>query len=105
MALYYHFLITSLDLPDTFSKPAPGAAGNAAQPSGFASFFSVHAYRPYFNVDTSDVVERIVDSVFPFRGDFVEKTSHNPDMYAFHLNLLHHESPGKQTSIVIVDCS
>ncbi|CAM6125086.1 unnamed protein product [Calypogeia fissa] len=70
------------DADDTFSKPAPGAAGNAGAPaSGFMGFFSVHAYRPYFNVDTSDVVERIIDSVFPFRGDFVEKTSDNPDMY------------------------
>jgi hypothetical protein len=70
------------DADDTFSKPAPGPSGDAAQPSsGFLGFFSVHAYRPYFNVDTSDVVERIIDSVFPFRGDFVEKTSHNPDMY------------------------
>lgn len=73
------------DADDTFSKPANGTSsgGNApAAPSaGFMSFFSVQAYRPYFNVDTSDVVERIRDSVLPFRGDFVEKTSHNPDMY------------------------
>lgn len=71
------------DADDTFSKPANGpSSGNGAAPaSGFMGWFSVHAYRPYFNVDTSDVVERIIDSVFPFRGDFVEKTSHNPDMY------------------------
>lgn len=71
------------DADDTFSKPANGGPGNnaAAPSSGFMAFFSVHAYRPYFNVDTSDVVQRIVDSVFPLRGDFVEKTSHNPDMY------------------------
>lgn len=43
--------------------------------------FSVVSYRPYFNVDTSDVLDRIKDSLFPFRGDFVEKTSHNPDMF------------------------
>jgi len=45
--------------------------------------FSVAAYKPYFDVDTSDVVERIWESVFPFRGTFTEKTSENPDLYAF----------------------
>jgi hypothetical protein len=44
--------------------------------------FSVAAYKPYFDVDTSDVVERIWESVFPFRGTFTEKTSENPDLYA-----------------------
>jgi hypothetical protein len=44
--------------------------------------FSVAAYKPYFDVDTSDVVERIWESVFPFRGTFTEKTSEKPDLYA-----------------------
>lgn len=44
--------------------------------------FSVAAYKPYFDVDTSDVVERIWESVFPFRGNFTEKTSDKPDLYA-----------------------
>jgi hypothetical protein len=44
--------------------------------------FSVAAYKPYFDVDTSDVVERIWESVFPFRGTFTDKTSEKPDLYA-----------------------
>lgn len=47
--------------------------------------FTVGAYRPYFDVDTSDVLERIRDSLFPFKGSFTEKTSDNPDLYAFYL--------------------
>ena len=47
--------------------------------------FTVGAYRPYFDVDTSDVLERIKDSLVPFKGSFTEKTSDNPDLYAFHL--------------------
>lgn len=44
--------------------------------------FSVATYKPYFDVDTTDVVERIWESVFPFRGTFTEKTSEKPDLYA-----------------------
>ncbi|KAG6553678.1 hypothetical protein Mapa_004593 [Marchantia paleacea] len=70
------------DADDTFSKPGPGGQGNdGATSSGLMGLFSVVSYRPYFNVDTNDVLDRIKDSLFPFRGDFVEKTSHNPDMY------------------------
>lgn len=38
------------------------------------------AYKPYFDVDTSDVLERIKDSLFPFKGSFTEKTQDNPDL-------------------------
>ncbi len=68
---------------DSFSKPGSGGQGGSGEssaPSGWQSYFSVVSYRPYFNVDTSDVLERVRDSLFPFKGDFVEKTSHNPDM-------------------------
>lgn len=42
--------------------------------------FTVGAYKPYFDVDTSDVLERIKDSLFPFKGNFAEKTGNNPDL-------------------------
>ncbi|MCD7453739.1 hypothetical protein HAX54_021971 [Datura stramonium] len=29
--------------------------------------FTIAAYQPYFDVDTSDVLERIKDSLFPFK--------------------------------------
>jgi hypothetical protein len=67
---------------DTFSQPGQGSHGGGPDaPQGWQGYFSVVAYRPYFNVDTVDVLERIKDSLFPYQSDFVEKTSHNPDMY------------------------
>jgi len=77
---------------DTFSSKAGGggaggggrgggAGSDDAAQGGWFRIFSVAAYKPYFDVDTSDVVERIWESVFPFRGTFTEKTSENPDLY------------------------
>ena len=63
---------------DTFSKPVAGS--DEPQQSGWFRTFTVAAYKPYFDVDTMDVVERIKDSLFPFRGTFNEKTSSNPDL-------------------------
>jgi hypothetical protein len=65
----------------TFSSNVGGGGGGAGQ-SGWFRMFSVAAYKPYFDVDTSDVVERIWESVFPFGSTFTEKTSENPDLYA-----------------------
>jgi protein YIPF1/2 len=73
-------------LLDTFSRPGKGAKGSSDesnQATGWFSMFSVAAYRPYFDVDTSDVLERIKDSLFPFRGSFNEKTTDNPDLSVF----------------------
>jgi protein YIPF1/2 len=42
--------------------------------------FTVEAYKTYFDVDTSDVLERIRESLFPFKGSFQEKTAENPDL-------------------------
>uniref|UniRef100_A0A2P2IW84 Protein YIP n=1 Tax=Rhizophora mucronata TaxID=61149 RepID=A0A2P2IW84_RHIMU len=70
------------DADDTFSKPASGSdPENESQQSGWFRAFTVNAYKPYFDVDTSDVMERIKDSLFPFRGTFNEKTASNPDLY------------------------
>ncbi|KAJ4744842.1 Protein YIPF [Rhynchospora pubera] len=72
------------DADDTFSRPGKGAKGSSdesGQATGWFSMFSVAAYKPYFDVDTSDVVERIRDSLFPFKDSFNEKTTDNPDLY------------------------
>ncbi|KAL6497075.1 hypothetical protein OROGR_029004 [Orobanche gracilis] len=68
-----------LDADDTFSKPVSGS--EEANQNGWFRSFTVAAYRPYFDVDTSDVLERIKDSLFPFSGSFSEKTAGNPDLY------------------------
>ncbi|GER44117.1 integral membrane Yip1 family protein [Striga asiatica] len=67
------------DADDTFSKPVSGS--DEPQQNGWFQSFTIAAYRPYFDVDTSDVLERIRDSLFPFRGSFSEKTASNPDLY------------------------
>jgi hypothetical protein len=64
---------------DSFSKPLSGES-QEGETKGWQGFFSVTRFAPYFNVDTSDVLERIRDSLLPYKGDFVEKTGHNPDM-------------------------
>ncbi|KAK9292649.1 hypothetical protein L1049_020626 [Liquidambar formosana] len=67
------------DADDTFSKPAAGS--DEPQPTGWFRTFTIAAYKPYFDVDTSDVLDRIKDSLFPFKGSFSEKTASNPDLY------------------------
>ncbi|OWM62944.1 protein YIPF1 homolog [Punica granatum] len=67
------------DADDTFSKTSLGS--DEAQPGGWFRSFTVDAYKPYFDVDTSDVLDRIKESLFPFKGSFTEKTASNPDLY------------------------
>ena len=64
------------DADDTFSKP--GSGSDESPPSGWFRSFTVAAYKPYFDVDISDVLERIKDSLFPFNGSFSEKTASHP---------------------------
>nr|GEW93510.1 protein YIPF1 homolog [Tanacetum cinerariifolium] len=68
------------DADDTFSKPVSGSS-DPQQSGGWFKIFTVAAYQPYFDVDTSDVLERIKDSLLPFSGSFNEKTASNPDLY------------------------
>ncbi|MQM04472.1 hypothetical protein Taro_037269 [Colocasia esculenta] len=70
-----------LDADDTFSKPASGSSSEGPQTGSWMRAFTVGTYKPYFDVDTSDVLERIKDSLFPFKGNFTEKTGNNPDLY------------------------
>lgn len=68
------------DADDTFSKPS-AASSDGQEPSGWLQRFTVGAYKPYFDVDTSDVLDRIKESLFPFKGSFTEKIADNPDLY------------------------
>ncbi|MCO5610897.1 hypothetical protein L7F22_065140 [Adiantum nelumboides] len=68
------------DADDSFSKPASGLL-QEGESKGWQGFFSISRFSPYFNVDTADVLERIRDSLLPYKGDFVEKVGHNPDIY------------------------
>ncbi|GLT56270.1 hypothetical protein SLA2020_293220 [Shorea laevis] len=68
------------DADDTFSRPAAGS-DEPPQSGGWLRTFALATYKPYFDVDTSDVLDRIKESLFPFRGSFTEKTAENPDLY------------------------
>lgn len=65
---------------DTFSRPGGSSSPDDSQNNGWFRMFTVEAYKPYFDVDTSDVLERIRESLFPFKGSFQEKTAENPDL-------------------------
>lgn len=78
--MFFSFLIGRCSLVDTFSKPAPGSSSDGPQTGGWMTRLTVGAYKPYFDVDTSDVLERIRDSLFPFKANFTEKTANNPDL-------------------------
>ena len=64
---------------DTFSGPGRSST-DEPQSGGWLHKFTVGAYKPFFDVDTSDVVDRLKESLFPFRGTFTEKTADKPDL-------------------------
>ncbi|XP_068668953.1 uncharacterized protein [Aristolochia californica] len=43
--------------------------------------FSISSYKPYFNVDTDVVLDRIKSSLYPLNGNFFSKIVENPDLY------------------------
>ncbi|KAJ4749534.1 Protein YIPF [Rhynchospora pubera] len=69
------------DADDTFSRPGGSSSSDESQNNGWLRMFTIEAYKPFFDVDTSDLLERIKDSLFPFKGSFQEKTAENPDLY------------------------
>uniref|UniRef100_A0A1J3EJ33 Protein YIP n=1 Tax=Noccaea caerulescens TaxID=107243 RepID=A0A1J3EJ33_NOCCA len=69
------------DADDSFSGHGNGSTTDETQSGGWLHKFTVGAYKPFFDVDTSDVVERLKESLFPFRGTFTEKTADKPDLY------------------------
>ena len=64
---------------DTFSKSGSGSDEPQRQ-SGWFQAFSLASYKPYFDVDTIDVLDRIKDSLCQFSGTFNEKTASHPDL-------------------------
>jgi hypothetical protein len=65
------------------SRPpaAPPSASDDDDPSK-APFWSPRRYRPYFDVDTSQVLNRVAHSFLgPFRPSFMAATADSPDLY------------------------
>lgn len=66
---------------DPYAQPGAEDEGVEQSESGWKGLFSIATYRPYFNIDTFDVIDRIMCTLYPHRGDFCEKVQDNPDMY------------------------
>lgn len=60
---------------------AGGPAGSAPEDPSTYAFYNIKRYRGLFNVDTSDVLARLMHAVLLFfRGDFLQYTDGNPDL-------------------------
>lgn len=78
-------LLGSIEAP----MDAPGVGGNAPQgqmdapPTGICACFSVAYYRPYFDVDTDQVKDRLLRAAMPTKNDppFLEIIRAKPDAY------------------------
>jgi len=46
-----------------------------------APFWTLGYYRPFFDVDTKQVLSRLIHSLLPLRANFFERISSNPDLY------------------------
>eukprot|EP01113_Clastostelium_recurvatum_P024851 TRINITY_DN2973_c0_g1_i1.p1 TRINITY_DN2973_c0_g1~~TRINITY_DN2973_c0_g1_i1.p1 ORF type:complete len:316 (-),score=60.90 TRINITY_DN2973_c0_g1_i1:90-1037(-) len=64
---------------DTTSETAPSLQPRGP-PTG-SHFWSLAYYSHLFDVDTTEVLQRVVRSMLPFKFSFVQYTSNNPDLY------------------------
>ncbi|KAJ3410899.1 hypothetical protein HDV05_003030 [Chytridiales sp. JEL 0842] len=60
--------------------PLMSQPGGATKTPATSAFWTLEFYAQWFDVDTSDVVGRIMAAVIP-RGGFLDKISGNPDLY------------------------
>ncbi|KAK9723073.1 hypothetical protein K7432_002180 [Basidiobolus ranarum] len=61
--------------PNYFSNPSQPEAPTSN------SIWSVDYYKQYFNVDTNQVSERMIQSLIPLKSNFLEVLGDNPDLY------------------------
>lgn len=67
-------------IKETDDSNAAESSGNEGQ-GRIPRVFRIATYKPYFNVDTSDVLERILRSFLLNQGEFIKKTGQTPDLY------------------------
>ncbi|XP_042044604.1 protein YIPF1 homolog [Salvia splendens] len=66
----------------TIGGPSGNADDGGPQPTNnWKGLFSIYSYTQYFNVDTDVVLNRLISSLYPTTGDFVNKIDANPDLY------------------------
>jgi len=90
---FQSFAHTSVSIPESPIQQIGGAGVGPSdfstepespqpkQPPSGAHFWSLTYYQHLFDVDTNQVVERVVRSMLPFKFSFVQYTSTNPDFY------------------------
>ncbi|KAJ8423227.1 hypothetical protein Cgig2_027653 [Carnegiea gigantea] len=65
-----------------YQKIASSSGGGGPPPAdNWQGVFNISSYAQYFNVDTDDVLNRLLSSLDPLRGDFFSKINANPDLY------------------------
>ncbi|KAL9271263.1 YIPF1-like protein [Drosera capensis] len=57
------------------------SAGGGQPSTNWQGVFSISSYTQYFNVDTDIVLNRLLSSLNPVKGDFFSKIDANPDLY------------------------
>jgi hypothetical protein len=67
------------------SPPTPssadGLSAGQSRTAWLCGFLSIDFYRPYFNVNTADVQERLLRACKPWKNDFFEVMGDRPDLY------------------------
>eukprot|EP00210_Caulerpa_lentillifera_P003864 g3691.t1 len=74
----------TIQSPDQGPSEPPGDDGEASQEKkgGRFSWLTLEPFKQYFNVDTKDVLERILNALKgPLKADFIDKIEANPDLY------------------------
>uniref|UniRef100_A0A7C9DSW5 Protein YIP n=1 Tax=Opuntia streptacantha TaxID=393608 RepID=A0A7C9DSW5_OPUST len=65
-----------------YQKIASSSGGGGPPPAdNWQGVFNISSYAQYFNVDTDDVLNRLLSSLDPLRGDFFSRIDTNPDLY------------------------
>ncbi|KAJ3200855.1 hypothetical protein HDU82_008561 [Entophlyctis luteolus] len=62
------------------SKPPAAQAPQPQNASAQSAFWTIEYYARYFDVDTTDVVQRVIAALIP-KDNFLDKISSNPDLY------------------------
>ncbi|CAN6471607.1 unnamed protein product [Victoria cruziana] len=63
------------------NDPGTSYGGDESSESKWKGVFSISSYTPYFDVDTDIVLDRIVNSMYPLRGNFFRRIETIPDLY------------------------
>lgn len=67
-------------LPSTAAHTPSNPSGSSAPRSGKAYLWSIQFYAHYFDIDTADILNRCVSTIYP-RQNFLDVLDGNPDLY------------------------